>query len=400
MKKPLLSNRKIKPRNDGPLWRGPESDHELGGITQSMIGDFLTCRERFRVKYVLGLRAPDHFSHHLEYGQMWHVCEEALAKGGDRTNKTDQWNPLNDYVTELVKRYPFDRERIAHWYNVCKFQFPLYVDHWRKHPDVKSRTPLMQEQVFRVPYALPSGRVVHLRGKFDSVDLIGKEGIFLQENKTKGDVDPVALQRQLKFDLQTMLYLTALEKEQENLQDQMHPDARKRNKWDDLADYKIRGVRYNVIRRPLSGGKGSIVRHKAKVTKKGTTPEETLESYYRRAAQYVRDEPEHYFMRWKVDVSEADVAKFRRECLDPILETICEWYDYIVLCNENGHGVDPWSFSRGAFQKTVVTARHYRHPFGVVNNIDEYGYSDLDEYLNTGSEVGLRKMTTLFTELQ
>ena len=392
MAKTILKGLKIKsPASDDPLWHGPESDHELGGVTQSMIGDFLTCRERFRVKYVLGLRAPDHFSHHLEYGQMWHVCEEAFAGFNDdgkyKVGKPDVWEPaLRVYVDALVKRYPFDRERIAHWYNVCKFQFPLYVDHWRKHPDVKNRTPLMQEQVFRVPYALPSGRVVHLRGKFDSVDLIDK-GIYLQENKTKGDVDPVALQRQLKFDLQTMLYLVALYELIDNAKagDKMFPIDRGRPK----------GVRYNVIRRPLSGGKGSIQRHKAKITKKGTTPEESLESFYARAAQYVRDEPEHYFMRWRSEVSERDVTKFRRECLDPILEQMCAWYEWVTHIN------DVWSINGDkSTPPRHAELCHWRHPFGVDNQIDSYGCTDLDNYLDTGSEIGLRKVTTLFSELQ
>lgn len=394
MPKLLLKNLKIKPRDDGPLWRGPESDHELGGVTQSMLCDFLTCRERFRVKYVLGLRPPDHFSHHLEYGQMWHACEEALAGFDDdgkyKVGKPDIWEPaLKNYVTELLQRYPFDRDRVSHWYNVCKFQFPLYVDYWRKHPDVKNRTPLLQERVFRVPYSLPSGRVVHLRGKFDAVDLIDK-GVWLQENKTKSDIDPVAIQRQVSFDLQTMMYLTVMALD-------TGIEALERAKGWDGAKLKspIRGVRYNVVRRPLSGGKGSVVRHKAKVTKKGTTPEESLESYYRRAAQYVIDEPEHYFMRWKVDVSAEDVAKFRRECLDPILDQMCNWYSHAqnTINDKEKFGI-PFSID-GA-----PAMIHWRHPFGVVNSIDEYGYSDLDEYLATGSEVGLRKVDTLFTELQ
>lgn len=371
MSKTLLKGKKIQSRDDAPLWRGPESDHELGGVTQSMIGDFLTCRERFRVKYVLGLRPPDHFSHHLEYGQMWHTCEEAFARNGESARR---WaDALKIYVDDLVTRYPFDRDRIAHWYNVCKFQFPLYVDYWRKHPDVKNRTPVEQEQVFRVPYKLPSGRVVFLRGKRDAVDEIDK-GAWLFETKTMGDVDPTDVHRRLKFDLQTMMYLVVL-----------------RQGYTD----KVRGVRYNVIRRPLSGGKGSIVRHKAKVTKKGTTPEESLESYYKRAAQYVKDEPEHYFMRWKVDVSADDVAKFRRECLDPILEQMCAWYEWVTyidnIWSNNGDN------STGPKHPTL---NHWRHPFGVKNSIDEYGYSDLDEYLATGSEVGLRRVDTLFTELQ
>ena len=88
-----------------------------------------------------------------------------------------------------------------------------------------------------------------MRGKWDSVDYIGKR-VYLQENKTKGDIDEQAIRHNLHFDLQTMLYMTALTEE--------------------LEPQKIAGVRYNVIRRPLSGGKGSIRPHAEKNSKNMT----------------------------------------------------------------------------------------------------------------------------------
>ena len=42
----------------------------------------------------------------------------------------------------------------------------------------------------------------------------------------------------------------------------------------------------------------------------------------------------------------------------------------------------------------------WRHPFGSVNWLDEGGSSDLDEYLATGSTVGLRQVEELFPELK
>jgi hypothetical protein len=49
------------PRKD-PLWKGPLTD----GVTQSMLGDFVACRERFRVKYIEGLQTGEGFNHLLE----------------------------------------------------------------------------------------------------------------------------------------------------------------------------------------------------------------------------------------------------------------------------------------------------------------------------------------------
>jgi len=223
--------------NDNPLWQGPCGAGPQGGITQSMIVRFLSCRERFRLKYVLGLEPHEKWSHHTGYGNMWHIAEEAHAAN-------DGWQgPLLTHTQSMLRKYPMQQDDIEKWHNVCLIQFPEYVKYWAAHPDVVDRTPLMQEQVFDVPYRLPSGRTVRLRGKFDSVDLIDG-GIWLQENKTKSDIEQVQVERQLKFDLQTMLYLIALS------------DDANGELLGFIGD--VVGVRYNVVRRPLGGGWGSI----------------------------------------------------------------------------------------------------------------------------------------------
>jgi hypothetical protein len=264
---------------------------------------------------------------------------------------------------------------VDHWYRVVKATFPIYVQHWSKHPDVTNRTPLLQEQVFDVPYQLPSGRTVRLRGKWDSVDRI-ESGIFLQENKTKGDVYIERIQRQLAFDLQTMFYLVALS--------HYAPDDGKTTPCQEATGARfgpIRGVRYNVIRRPLSGGKGSIVRHKP--TKKNPRGE-SKDEFYQRLSGIIGGSPEEYFWRWKAGVSSKEIEAFRQLSLDPIIETVACWY-----ASRTG-------------QPTCGSCEehsHWRHPFGVYNVLDEGGASDLDEYLATGSMVGLRRVDRLFEEL-
>lgn len=167
-----LKNLNIKQpkRRTTPLWDGPCSDTPNGGVTQSLVSKYLACRERFRVMTVEGLRGQDEFRPALEYGNMWHVCEEAFAK----TSKVDKlvFDTLREHARQLCKKYPMQQEQISHWYEMCKAQFPFYAEHWSQHPDVKGRTPIFQEQEFKVPYPLPSGRVVYLRGKWDGVDLI------------------------------------------------------------------------------------------------------------------------------------------------------------------------------------------------------------------------------------
>jgi hypothetical protein len=103
--------------------------------------------------------------------------------------------------------------------------------------------------------------------------LIGKgkeSGIYLFDNKTKGEIEPEELKRQLHFDMQTMIYLVALI---EKSRDDDWP-----NQGKSLYKMPIKGVRYNVIRRPLSGGRGNIKQLEAKGKRKA----ETSSEYYAR----------------------------------------------------------------------------------------------------------------------
>ena len=374
LSKSLHSKAKPSKSDKGPVWEGPVAD----GITYSLLCRFLCCRERFRLLVVEGLKPVEQFNHRIEYGQMWHTCEEALAQAdGTLIQGTEYcWTvALNGYVSGLCKKYPLQQEQIQHWYNVCCIQFPVYVDYWSRHPDVTNRTSLLQEQVFDVPYQLPSGRIIRLRGKWDSVDLIGKgkaASVYLFETKTKGDVKEEQLQRQLSsgFDLQTMLYLVAIERSQ----GPVFADG-VLNK----LDARLSGVRYNVIHRPLSGGKDSIRQ------KQNESPEE----FYVRLRALIIDHPDYYFMRWKVEVTPQDIIRFRRECLDPILEELCDWWGNVARVS------DP--FVNNALP--TGAGRHWRHPFGVYNVLDEGGAGELDEYLATGSTLGLERVSNLFREL-
>jgi hypothetical protein len=373
---PMLADRlaeQQKGRNK-PLWEGPSSNGPNGGITQSMLNNFLVCRERFRIKYVLGLQTPDTFNSRLEYGSMWHCCEEALAAKDE-----DPWGKVDAYTVELCERYPLQQADIIHWHDICKLQFPIYREYWAKHPDVQNRTPLMQEEVFNIPYRLPSDRTVRLRGKFDSVDLIDG-GIWLQENKTKGDIDPQLLQRQLTFDLQTGVYLVALQIYGQRL-------SYEQVKALDHKTYPIAGVRYNVIRRPLAGGKGSIRQKK----------NQTQEEYYEELSNLIKGatgpewgvlpDEHYYFMRWKVAFTAQDIENFRRQFLDPVLEQLCDWWGWIDHATR--HETSP-------FDGHV----HFRAPYGIYSPLYDGKPTDVDEYLATGLTVGLHRADSLFRELK
>lgn len=354
-----LKNLKVKvpQRRTEPVWKGPSED----GVTQSLLARFLSCRERFRLLVVEGLKPADNFEPRIEFGNMWHVCEESLA--GEEKHFID--NYLREYCQGLCKRFPLKQDQIDHWYNICRELFPLYYEHWKNHDDVKNRTPLMQEQEFNVPYMLPSGRIVRLRGKWDSVDLIGK-GIYIQENKTKSSIDVVKLNRQLRFDLQTMFYLIAFQGCRES---KFKGFASMGERIAVLtADRPLLGVRYNVIRRSSHKSVDSMLKKIEDDRKAGRIGE--------------------WFARWKVEVSPQDIARFRKQFLDPVLEELCNWWSFITS------GADPFTTSGDADE-----VHHWRHPYGIYNPMDEGGSSELDHYIDSGDEIGLQRTDNLFPEL-
>lgn len=370
--------RHLQPNRE-PFWKGPVID----GVTQSLLGRYLVCRERFRVQTVEGLTAEEGFDHRLEYGNMWHICEEYHGAGKD-------WKkPLLTYTKQLqaacVKSL---RKKIHHWYMCCKTQFPAYIDAWKHHKTVKGRTSLYEELAFTVPYLLPSGRSVLLRGKFDGVDSIDNKELWLQENKCRGDVRDQKVAKQLRFDLQTLLYPIALLSaiESDLLLLQKNPTARK---WLKSGKWTFAGVRYNVIRRPFSGGRGSI---------KQKEGQSDAEFYQRLADEYFYADPDYWFIRWSNKIDKEDLDTFKLKCLNPVLENLLDDYEWWSFCKDSPN-VSVYSYMTRAKKFPHHQNRHYVFPYGVYNVLTEGGTTEFDEFVFDGSMVGLHKTRSLFPEL-
>lgn len=364
MPKPTKKRASIIPPRK-PLWGGPYVE----GVSQSLLGRFLACRERFRLLVIEGLKEKEDFSHQIEYGQLWHCCEEYYARHED-------WkNPLRKHGIELCEKWPDNRAEINKWYEICKVQFPIYVAHWSKHPDRTKSKALFQEEVFKVPYELPSGRIVKLRGKFDSIDLIG-DSVYLHENKSKGNFNKERVMGEIGFNLQVLLYLIAME------------EFLKEHK----IKNKIAGVRYNIVRRPLSDwrGKFNITQRKGRKTKVGIVGAESQDQFYQRLGQLIKDNPDHFFFRIKAEISKQDIERFKLECLNPILEQLCDWWDWVTS------NPDPFVQDRARHANNHA---HFRFPFGVYNPIAEGRQGDYWDYLRTGNSSKLEKVSSLFGEL-
>lgn len=411
LKKQILSDTPLSlPSNQGPVWKGPTVD----GISQTLLGRYLTCPERFRVMVIEGLQVTPTFNNRLEFGNMWHVCEEAHANSqckvcnGTRSLQgvsdygpcpVCDWNrALLDYANELGKIYPTQLMQIVHWIKVTEALFPAYIEYWSNHPDTINRTPLLQEERFAVPYSLPSGRTALLRGKWDSVDLVkemkartkadhavsNNDGIWLMENKTKSVIDVQKINRQLRFDLQVMLYLVALYSHQKATG--IHSELQDSKRGGFVWDYLIKGVRYNVIRRSS---------HK------------TADSMMKKVSEDIKaHRAGEWFSRWNVEIDTRDIQVFKDRCLDPILDNLLDDYEWWAHCRKyrttgyDGEG-RPNVYDTSDRHKVFShhRRRHFIMPYIGYNPLSEGGESDVDNYVFTGNEIGLQRVENLFPEL-
>lgn len=364
-----------------PLWRGPRED----GITFSMLNRFLECRERFRLKVVEGIRDEEGFQRSMEYGNMWHVCEEHI---------TGAWRPaLKAYSEKLYSRFPEDRPEITKWWNICYHQFEVYTDPkirkklgWDKQPIY-----VLNEVPFRVPYILPSGDTITMRGKFDGV-FLRKHDLTLQENKTKGEIDEQGITQTIDQNMQTMFYLIALNSclEHPSLPkshvNYLGNDGMKSSQMTISEHAGVTGLLYNVVRRPLAD-RYAIRQKKSETTKQ----------FYERVKADIAAKPEHFFHRWTAEITPKDLRQFQKECLDPILMQLVCWWESI-----KDHPFDPWTIliHGDGEERMIPNPHHWRTPFGLYNSLAGGFRGSYFNLLTTGSKADLEKVKTLYPELE
>lgn len=377
IKRGTLVSKKTPETSKGSLWKGPEVD----GVTFSLLSKFLVCRERFRLKVVKGLREEfDRFPWEMEYGSAWHEGEETF---GRTKSISKALLAIERYCQEhLREEYPGEELMITKVQLLASHQFPIYVAYWRRHKLERSRKPVLEEVAFRVPYKLPSGRIVNLRGKYDLVFLSNLTTLLLQENKTKGDIDEEAHTKTLFNNLQTMIYQVCL---RESLRTVPKKSITAITNLEDgglaindiLLPKKatVRGTLYNVVRRPLSD------RHAPRQRKK-----ETPEGLYKRERERIQGDPDYFFHRWRITVTKSDVERFKRQCLNPILEQLWDWWEWVSADPDNPFR--DWNI------------QHFTYPWGVYNSLTGGWRGDYFDLMTGGaSEKRYRTVENLFPEL-
>lgn len=352
-----------------PYWGGPVKE----GVSQSLLHLYLADKERFRLTVIEGLRGISDFNTPIEFGEMWHLCQEVWSESGSFKLVNEA---LKIHCAALLRDNMDWAAPVEKWFNVCKVLFPIYLDHWKDHPREKSLKHFTQEEVFAERIELPNGNSVLFRGKFDGgVETKKKKGKkrYLKEHKSKGSIDIERIDRQLYFDLQTMSYIICFE--------QKH-------------GVRLNGVEYDVVRRPLSGGKGNIRKKKGSAN----VAAETWDEYYERLGGVLEENADSFFFRWTVDINRSDITKFKQEFFYPVLANLVDDYRWWSWCWENRK--DHFDFSLRQKMFPGHLNRHFRLPYGVWNPTN-FGFDhELDGYLNNGTMSGLHRSNEFFPELE
>ena len=310
------------------------------GVSYSLLSRFINCRERFRLYAVEGLRPEKSGRDALEFGTYVHRILELHAKKPNLSiHALVKANPCPlDPALKPVAQVVMDR--YLWWYKNSKYRY------------------IAQEEVFDVPYLLPNGRTLRLRGRFDEI-LRAPAGyprgtIWIQENKTKEKINTYQIESFLPNNLQTMFYSTAAERHYSR---------------------PVTGVVYNVIRKPT---------HKRSVQKK-----ETQEQFLERLDGIIEADPKHFFHRVEFPFHKSHLERWQLRTLNPILLDLCRWWESIAH-----NPFEPWTLPDGS-----ANPNHFLRPFGVYDSLTT-GIGDYFDPITRNNYVGYSRDNEPFSELR
>lgn len=257
---------------------------ERDGVTQGMLADFSTCRQKalFRLNGWSDTR-PN--SDALYFGSL---CHEVL----ERFYRYKGKKPLL-HLRKWIARYVDNNECAEGALLSAKAEalLTVYFEHYAK--DKALLTPVRTEEVFRVGH-----EGVTLRGRKDLVFRFNKSGkCGMMEHKTKSRIDHEYLSMHLSIDIQNCFY--------DFTETLAHGE-------------KFHTIIYNILQTP------QIRPGRRKATKKSPAREESLEDYRERLTTVIRENPKAYFFRYEVTLTKEDRKNFKAG-VEAKLRDFSEW---------------------------------------------------------------------------
>lgn len=267
-------------------------DHLRDGLTQGLLGSFLSCRQKATL--VLEGLSPQSTRSYLDFGVLAHGCLEAMYNR-TRALYPKPWIPKPDEIVSIITTQgdgwkadrkiltPESEQELELHLGLLEALLPAYVRFWTD--DFSGAFQWLQvETQFRVP--APGHPELPLVGKIDGAFERGPKSLWLFETKTKSRITD-GLEEALPLNIQVQFYLYALSQ---------------------LTGRKPRGVLYNIVRRP------GLKQRK----------DETLVQFLDRVKADVNSRPDFYFLRYECPVLEDEMAQFVRS-LEVMVDEFIKW---------------------------------------------------------------------------
>jgi hypothetical protein len=358
LRKPKIEGPKLKKgAKPKPNWTLYEEDGgREWGLSYSNMTKFVNCRERFRLRTVEGL-TPTDTKEALNFGTIFHKGLELHALGYTRTQILREFRKKTSKRRKKAEVYdPYQCQIVA-------TMLPYYSKFWGSV--LNKMNYIESEGVFEMRYRCSIGRTVVIRGKRDEGFL--KDGkLWLQENKTMGQVPEDKIMRTIHVMLQPMIYLMSF--------------------LEDYPETPLGGIIYNVIRRPLLK------------QKKGENDKQFLD----RLSKDIESRPEHYFKMFEIPIEQKYVTEWVVKYFDPLICHICLWWESI-----RHNPFDPWTTPVKNLSGLVgldpgvglvPNPFHYARPFGVYDPMTN-GLGDYFSRVLEGHDAGLIANQPVFPEL-
>jgi len=260
--RPIVVKKIIRP-SDLP-WPGDWSLETIG-LSQSMIGLWLTCKRMF-LFHINGYHNPKK-EINTNFGSICHEVNDQVYTAGKYPTTKQIVSGIDTYCQKRIK----DGTLVTHQQieaDAAKAEATLipYFEFYKK--DFKNKTFFDAEDLFEIGFG-----GAKFRGKIDLKYRTKTGKKWLKEHKTKGQINEDGLLTYLPMDFQSKFYLIA-----------------DKYKTGEMA----KGVLYNVIRnsqmKPLKG--------------------ERISSYKKRLMESIRKNPGHFFKRWETVYTKDEMSIF------------------------------------------------------------------------------------------
>lgn len=256
------------------------------GITQSILTTYLRCKERCRLMLngwqKIEAKSPFTFGSCFHYlCEVWACSKPTMRKLGAYIPDQKTINGwCDDFTRQSQAHNPIDPQDFE---QACAMAVPIftkYLTYWKdSHQKWQEIKPEIEFDI-TIPGDYRPG-THRLRGKVDGlVKINGK--YWLLETKTMSQINEDVLQQVVQYDFQTQFYIFALET---------------------MLGVKIVGVIYNVVRVPM-------------FKMDGKTPQEIQT----RTQEELEKDENKWFKRFEVAFSDSQVARFRSEMRDKLVE--------------------------------------------------------------------------------